>query len=108
LLSTANNSIIVRTQITPDIVIDLNKLLTPGTSGTDAVSGQNSTVLDLIKPSVIVNALGFQKKVEPYGTPSENFGLVLAALALGLIALGGASAFWLCKKVSRTKSPRRR
>ena len=108
LLSTANNSIIVRTQITPDIVIDLNKLLTPGTSGSDAVSGQNSTVLDFIKPSVIVNAVGFQKKVEPYGAPSENFGLVLAALALGLVALGGASAFWVCKRVGRKPSSRRR
>ncbi len=97
-LGSSNAKLLIRSKVTPDITIDLAQLAS-GRPPQQAVEGQGGLFLHFIRPEIIVSALGQTQSIAPYGQPTENFSLVIAATALGLIAVGAASAFWICRHI---------
>lgn len=95
-----NNEIVVRSQVTPEIRIDVNQLLKGGAEQPkEAVKGQGNFFLNFIRPEIELNLLGTKQSVAPYGKPAEDMMPVLIASIAGLMTLGGAIAFFICKKV---------
>jgi len=99
--SATQNTLTIRSQITPDIVIDLNKLVSsdPSVPANEAVQSQSSTLMNWIRPELIVNAVGIQKTIAPYGEPTQDLTVYVGAAVVGILALGAFLAFSVCRKI---------
>jgi len=88
--------LIFRSQLTPEIRIDLANLMQPRPSPA-AVSSSDATALRVIKPEIILRGLGAEKSIAPYGKPSPHFyvNVLIASAAVGLLSAG--LAWRLCK-----------
>jgi hypothetical protein len=92
----AGGQLVFRSQLTPEIVIDLANLATPKPSP-QAITSSDRAALRFIRPEVIIRGLGVEKSVAPYGKPSPHFylNILIASAAVGLI--GGGLAWKICK-----------
>lgn len=97
-LSVGVNQLVIRSQITPDITIDLSQVAQGGPPQA-AVQGQGNFFLNFIKPEIELDLLGVSKIVAPYGVPTQNYSVVFGAIAIGLFALGVSTAVWFCRKI---------
>ena len=98
ILGAGGSKIIIRSQLSPEITIDIANLL--GANPTPAaVSSADATALKFIKPEVIITSLGIEKSFAPYGKPSPNFylNILFGVTAAGLI--GAGIAWKICKSV---------
>jgi hypothetical protein len=101
-LAATTPKIIVSSNLAPDITIDLSKAMGPGASPAtqnQAVSSEDTMLLRLIQPEIIITGLGLQKSIAPYGSPRADmiWVFVVGVLAMGLI---GAGVTWsLCSRV---------
>lgn len=101
-LSATTPKIIVSSNLSPDVTIDLSKALAPGaTTATEqqAVSGEDDLVLRFVQPEIIISGLGIQKSIAPYGSPRAGmvWVFILGVVATGLI---GAGITWsICSRV---------
>lgn len=98
LVNSSNSEVIIRSQFTPEIRINLASLLLGKGKEETFKSDGGNLALQLIKPEIIVRSLGVEKSLAPYGRPEQNYAAVLVASLLGAAALGGAVAFYICKK----------
>jgi len=89
--------IVIRSNVTPEITIDVAQLLKPGTPPASSVSGENAAMLSLIKPEVVVKGLGLEKVMAPYGNPRAGMFTVIATGGLIAAALGGLVAWRICR-----------
>lgn len=96
-LSSGSAQLVVRSNFTPEITIDVSKLVKTGEEKT-AVQGQNATVMRLIKPEVIVRGLGIEKSIAPYGRPEAGMFTIIAVGAGAAAVLGGMIAWKLCRR----------
>lgn len=101
LVGTTKPELIISSNITPDITIDLSKFLsTSGAPPAQAVSGSNKLTLQLIQPEITFQSLGMQKTVAPYGKPVANMYLAIL-VSLVACAFAGALVTWkLCELTS--------
>lgn len=90
--SSATDSVLIfRSNVTPEITINLENLFTPNSNPPpETVQGSNKLALQLIKPEIIVNSYGIEKPIAPYGIPETGmyvyfFGGLLAAMLTGAI-----------------------
>jgi len=92
-----NAKIIIRSNVTPEITIDIAQLMKPGAPAPTSVSSDNAALMKLIKPEVVITGLGVEKKMAPYGSPKAGMFMVVAT-ALGVSAvLGGLIAWRVCR-----------
>lgn len=98
LVKSADSEIIIRSQFTPEIRINLASLVQGKGKEETFKSDGGNLALNLIKPEVVVKSLGVEKSLAPYGKPEQNYAAVLLAGLVGSAALGAAIAFYICKK----------
>jgi len=92
-----NAKIIIRSNITPEITIDIAQLMKPGTPPATAVQSDNAALMRLIKPEVVVTGLGIEKVMAPYGSPKAGMFMVVATGVAVAAALGGLIAWKICR-----------
>jgi hypothetical protein len=89
--------LIFRSNVTPEITIDLSSLVSKQDPKPDAVSGSNKLALQFIKPEILIQALGVQKSIAPYGEPSTGmYTYVLGGLASAAL-IGGLLTYGICR-----------
>lgn len=94
LVGASKPELIISSNITPDITVDLSQFLTTSSAPpTQAVTGTNKLTLQLLQPEITFTSLGVQKTIAPYGKPVANMYL---AVGVGLLACGllGALTAW--------------
>ena len=100
----SGSKIIFRSNITPEIEIDIANLVKPGTSAQSQDIVSNSRTLGLIKPKATLKALGLQISRAPYGEPNQN-GWLFVILGFVCVGLIGMKLTWsTCKTVNRAKN----
>lgn len=96
--STGGAKLIIRSNVTPEIVIDLTQISKPGPAPDTAVQGQNVALMNLIKPEVELVGLGVSKSIHPYGKPTTGL-FTLAVVGAALAAAGGGFVAWrICRR----------
>lgn len=108
--ATTGAQIIIKSNVTPDIKIDIGNLLKPGPGipPQTAVQSDNVTLMKLIKPEVIITGLGLEKSIAPYGKPTTGM-FTVVAIGVGVAAaLGGLMAWKICRGGRATSSRKRR
>lgn len=104
LLGQTGSKIIFRSNITPEIEIDVANLSKPGSSAQPRDIASNSKTLGLIKPKATLRALGLQVSRAPYGEPNPN-GWMFVLLGFICAGLIGMRLTWAtCKTVNRVKN----
>lgn len=116
LLGETGTRVVFRSNITPDITVDISGmlkakaqgLLEPGTTDITPdkvnpeevpVSSSDKRLLKFIRPEVSLNVVGNQVSYAPYGQPQKLFAVIFT-FALAASALIGAKLAWtVCKKV---------
>jgi len=105
-LSATGAEIVIESNVTPEIIIDLAAALSPSPPDT-AVSGSNELALKLIQPEIEVSTLqgALRHSIAPYGKPRAGMFsmLILSTAIAGLI--GAAIAWNICRNrigVSKT------
>lgn len=96
-LSAGGAQLIVRSNLTPEIRIDISQLVKPGTPADTAVQGQNTALMSLIKPEVVVTGLGVEKSIAPYGKPTAGMFTVVAVGAISAASIGALIAWKICR-----------
>ena len=94
LASGAQARVIIRSQMTPEIRLDIAQLLEGRDSG---VTSPSPGYMKIMKPEIIVSVGGLERSIAPYGRPTANYFMVFigGAVAMGLI--GAAIAWRLCR-----------
>ncbi len=91
--------LIVSSNLTPDITIDLAKAAKTDEPATSVVSAKDNFMLKLMKPEIVFSSLGFEKVISPYGRPQAGM-FNIAIVSLGAAALIGAALTWnVCSRV---------
>lgn len=98
-LAVTGAEIVIESNVTPEIVIDLAAALQPGPPPKTAVSGSNELALRLIQPEIEISTLGgaLKKSIAPYGKPRTGMFSILmfSVAAAGLI--GAGIAWKICR-----------
>ena len=91
--------LMISSNLTPDITIDLAQAMKSDAPATSVVSAKDNAMLRLMKPEIIFSTLGVEKVISPYGRPQAGmFNIVLASL--GAAALIGAAITWkACSRI---------
>jgi hypothetical protein len=98
-LGATQTELVLKTNVTPEIVIRLSDLLSPRPPTPEqALQSSNPLVMKLIRPEVALQGFGLQRTFSPYGHPTKNMYLTVLAsfLAAGLIGFIGTLA--VCHK----------
>lgn len=100
-LTTTGAEVIIESNVTPEIVIDLAAALQPGPPPDTAVSGSNKLALRLIQPEIQISTLdgALKKSIAPYGKPRTGMFSILM-FSVGAAGLVGAAIAW---KICRDK-----
>lgn len=99
LLNAGQSEVIFRSQVTPEIRINLANLLNPSTSQNAIQTNSSNTVaMRMIKPEILLTTMGVEKSVAPYGKPTTNFYSTAVYGAVAMMLVGGATAWWLCRR----------
>ena len=96
-LSAGGSTLVFRSNVTPEITIDIANLVSSSPSPS-AVSSKDRTALGLIQPELVVSSLGVEKSYAPYGRPSPNFYLNILFVAGVAGVLGAGIAWRFCRK----------
>jgi hypothetical protein len=88
-------TVAIRSQLTPDVVVDL-ATGAQAPSEPSAASLVGDWLMSLVKPSVEISAFGAVHVVEPWGTPTKSYGCVAIA-ATGILLLSAVGAYTLIK-----------
>ncbi len=83
-------SVTFRSQVTPDYTYDPWAPSPPPQEG-------SGWLMELVKPSVEVQTSAGPVLIEPYGTPTENYGPVVAVGALGALAAAVYAVWWVAR-----------
>ena len=89
--------LIFRSNVTPEITIDLSSVVSKKEPKPDAVSGSNKLALQFIKPEIIFQVLGIEKSIAPYGKPETGFYTYVLGVLASAGLLGGVLTFGICK-----------
>lgn len=90
---------IFRSNVTPEITVNLSNLFTKGDPPPEAVQGRNKLALQIIKPEVVVRAYNAEKSIAPYGKPQAGmYVYILGGIALAGL-LGAIITFVICQKI---------
>lgn len=96
-VSAGSPQLIIRSNLTPEIRINIADLTKPGAPSQTAVQGDNLALMRLIKPEVIMTIAGVEKSHAPYGKPTTGM-FTLVAVGVGVAAaLGGLVAWKICR-----------
>jgi hypothetical protein len=94
LASGAQTRVIIRSQMTPEIRLDVAQLLEGRESG---VSSPSPGYMKLMKPEIIVSVGGLEKSIAPYGRPTANYFMVMVGGTVAASLIGAAIAWRLCR-----------
>lgn len=97
-MSTVTPKLVVSSNLSPDITIDLAQMLKPGDTS-QAISSEDQFILHLIRPEVIITGFGMRKSMAPYGRPYAGMVYVCIAGILITGLLGAAITWSICSKV---------
>ncbi len=103
LAKTANASIAIKSNTSPDIVINIADLLAPGAdpTGAPSVSSSNQSALRWIKPQIVIRTMGNDTTFSPYGEPNSLGFIGLAVAAILMALLGAKMALMLCRYLGK-------
>lgn len=115
LLGETGTRVVFRSNVTPDITVDISGLLKskaqagpggvliPGEaelqSGNVPVSSADKRLLKLIRPEISVNALGNAVSYAPYGRPSRTTAIIIVSTMIAAALIGAKIAWVTCKKI---------
>ena len=97
-MSVATPKLVVSSNLSPDITVDLAQMLKPG-DASQAISSEDKLLLYMIRPEVIITGFGMRKSIAPYGRPYAGMVYVFLAGILITGVLGAAIAWSICSKV---------
>jgi hypothetical protein len=98
--------LIFKSNITPDIHIDLSQLLAekPTQPETQTVSGSNPVAMSFIRPQIaITTGIGINKIIAPYGPPIKNAWLLAIVIFASSGLIGARLAWSACKRIPPKK-----
>ena len=106
LLGETGTRVIFRSNVTPDITIDISGLMKaqagkkpePDTEEVP-VSSSDKKLLKIIRPEVTLNVLGNHASYAPYGRPQRSWAIVFVFAIIASTLLGAKVAWALCKKI---------
>lgn len=111
MLEDANLEVVLRSQISPDININISELARqefrrisglPNTLGQEEDNKpiiSNERFLRIAKPQLIMRYFGLERSIAPYGEPTQALGWVAFASLLGISLVGVAVGVAICRKV---------
>lgn len=112
LLGETGTRVIFRSNITPDITIDVSGLMklkakeagatsiAPVPSPEEVpISSADKTALRMIRPEVALNVLGNQISYAPYGRPERAVSIAIVFTLIAAALIGAKLAWVTCKKV---------
>lgn len=91
----ANAQIVFRSQLTPEIRMNVADMLAGRASSVQTDSGPG--VMNLFRPEITITAAGVEKHIAPYGRPVANYFALLAGGAVATTLIGAAIAWRLCR-----------
>jgi len=92
----ANANIAIKSNTSPDIVINVSDLLSPDADATKSISSSNQSSLQWIRPKIVIRSMGNESAFAPYGEPNSMIFLAIAAGAIVMALLGAKLAMMLC------------
>lgn len=105
MLAQAGSKIIFRSNITPELVIDVSTLagrqIAP--EQPSDITSRSQTALRLIQPKATLRALGLHTSRAPYGHPNPNAWMYVLAAFVGAGLVGMKIAWSGCKKIGKKK-----
>lgn len=99
LINNSNTEIIIKSQVTPEIRINLANLMAGKKKEETFESSGGNVALRVIKPEVIVKSLGTERSVAPYGKPEQNYLAIVIATLAGSALVGASLAFYICRRI---------
>lgn len=104
MLAQAGSKIIFKSNLTPEIIIDVSTLAGKQVSPDHPdVSSRSRATLGLIQPKVTLKALGLHTSRAPYGNPNPNAWMFILAAFIGAGLVGMKLAWSGCKKIGSKK-----
>jgi len=95
-LSAGGMQLVLKSNVTPEIIIDVSQLAKPGAEAQTAVQG-DPVLMRLIKPELLVRGLGVEKSIAPYGQPQAGMFTMVAVGTAIAGALGAIIAWRICR-----------
>ena len=89
--------LIIDSNVTPVITVNLADILVPGTPSSGAIQSEYPLAMRLIRPEIAIQSIGIERSYAPYGKPQAG---MYAIIGVSLVAAGlaGAAASWIyCK-----------
>jgi hypothetical protein len=90
--------LVIDSNVTPKIVVNLADILVPGTPSNTAIQSDHPLMMKLIRPEIAVQTIGIEQSFAPFGKPRAG---MYAIVGVSVVAAGvfGALLSWaVCKK----------
>jgi len=115
ILGESGTKVIFRSNVTPDIVVDISELMkvkavgisidddapvdpTPETEEVP-ISSEDTRLLKIIRPEVSLNILGNRVSHAPYGRPRRTTAVIFVFALIASSLIGAKLAWVACKKI---------
>lgn len=88
--------LIVDSNVTPRITVNLADILAPGTPSSTAIQSDHPVLMRFIKPEIAIQSIGIERSYAPYGKPQAG---MYAIVSVGILVSGLAGAgiaYYLC------------
>ena len=89
--------LIIDSNVTPLMRVNLADILVPGTPSQEAISSDNQLAMRLIRPEILIQSVGITKSYAPYGKPQAGMYAIVGVSILAAGLLGAAGSWLLCK-----------
>ena len=106
ILGETGTRVVFRSNVTPDITIDISGLLKakagekPDPDAEEVpVSSSDKKLLKIIRPEIRLNVLGNHATYAPYGPPRKSWAIVFVFALVASTLIGAKIAWVLCKKI---------
>ncbi len=89
--------LIIDSNVTPKITVNLADILVPGTPSTSAIQSDYPLAMRLIRPEIAIQSVGIERSYAPYGKPQAGMYAIVGASLVAAGLLGAAGSWLICK-----------
>lgn len=94
---TGQAELVIDSNVTPRIKINLADVLVPGTPSQTAIQSDHPFLLKLIRPEIAIQAVGIERSYAPHGKPQAGMYAIVGVSILTAGLLGAAASWLICK-----------
>ena len=89
--------LVIDTNVTPKIRVNLADILVPGTPSPNALQSDYPLMLRLIRPEVAIQSIGLERSYAPHGKPQAGMYAIIGVSIIATGLLGAAASWIICK-----------